>query len=516
MYRTFLNDIFSDDNEDIKVRLDTTPRTDNYNRIAAANTPDYAAGLGALSNYYDNKNNALQTQLDFAKNNYNQSNKKALLDAILSHEQNMFNLRSGHEKDLLNIQNSHRLGIMDKEHFNKKDYKTHENEALLKELEARAKIKAEDDGRAYTNAENIARIGAEADIINANNAKNKLEAEIARQEREDKRAYDKSLIDKGINPQTMQFFDKNNTVPHGGISLKKSPENVGVQNNAINTTPNAQNGTNNVNTINNNGGMSENVDAAIIEHNLKQEQKAEANKNFNIQNTMKNQYGDHYTAGMNINRWGFGDTKNKMPKSVEENINVDPVQHNYQRMDSKLTPDNPQSFASLKNRLNVTNQHLLNIENLHNFMDLHKAGFLPNSWEDVDAGVKTGLLNKNINLEKFEPILGPEGEFYLFDYDTGNIYGFDSIKGFELVSMPEQQSTLDYIGEGFGNAFSKRGLDIIGDAEPLTDWSYYTTLAGLHANEILNKMDEAGANYIANTPWLREPVDKFINWFKKR
>lgn len=513
MYKTFLNDIFSDDNEDIKVRLDTTPRTNNYNRIAAANTPDYAAGLGALSNYYDNKNNALQTQLDFAKNNYNQSNKKALLDALLSHEQNMFNLKSGHEKDLMNIQNAHQLGIMDKEHLNRKDYKTHETDALIKELEARGKLKEADDVRAYANAEKLAQINTEANNILANNAKDKLAFEIKERERENKNAHDLALYNAGIDPRTGKLLKKTNTVSHGGITLEKPKESVIVQDNTIKTESNPQNNVNSFN-IKDYSSMDGALAAALAKHDIKQEQKADKNKNFNIQNAHKKQYGDNYTAGMNINRWSFGDTKNEIPEPIVKNYKVDPLQHHYQREDSNFTEDNSWSFADPENRLNVTNQHLLNIENAHNFMDLHKAEFLPNSWEDVDAEVKTGLLNKDINFEEYEPIIGPEGEFYLFNYDTGNIYGFDSIKGLELVSMPEEQSMLDYIGEDFGNFFSKRSLDELAKIMPTKYLAYYGTLGGLHADEYLNEMDEAGANYIRDNEWIREPIDKLLNLFK--
>lgn len=428
MYKTFLNDIFSDDNEDIKVRLDTTPRTNNYNKIAASNTPDYAAGLGALSNYYDNKNNALQTQLDFAKNNYNQSNKKALLDALLSHEQNMFNLRSGHEKDLMNIQNTHQLGIMDKEHFNKKDYKTHENEALLKELEARAKIKAEDDGRAYTNSENLARINTEANNILANSTKDKLAFEIKERERENQAKIDEMYLKNGFNPITKQPINKNTT--GWGVSIREPNKTV------VNSNNNIGESSNNISNSNNTGDIS----LPALEYQLKQQSKNKNTRENNTNNTLAETYPTDFLVGAPTDKLIRIDDP-KMPESVAKNIKVNPIQHHAQTDYYKDT-----------GRIGASEQQTYNLENARDFMQNNNLNFVNGGWDSIDPNIIQGLKNFDINIKDYIPVVGKDNSFYIYNKESGKWYAFDDINGLELVSSPEEQGMFSKGLEWLGNS----------------------------------------------------------------
>lgn len=419
MYKTFLNDIFSNDNEDIKVRLNTTPRTDNYNKIAAANTPDYAAGLGALSNYYDNKNNALQTQLDFAKNNYNQSNKKALLDALLSHEQNMFNLKSGHEKDLMNIQNAHQLGIMDKEHSNRKDYKTHETNALIQELEAKGKLKEADDVRAYANAEKLAQINAEANNIIANTQKTKTDFEIERQDKLDKAIRDKMFLDHGINPETNQPINKNTT--DWGVSIQQP----------------------NINNDNSNDIFREshsNISLPMLEHKLKKRTNAKNTIENNTNNVLAEQYPTDFLVGAPTDKL-FRKKDPKMPEKIAEKIRINPIQQYAQR-----------DYYNDTGRIGASVQQTYNLENARDFMQNNNLNFVNGGWDAIDPNIVQGLKNYDVNVEDYIPVVGKDNSFYIYNKESGKWYAFDDVNGLELVSSPKEQGFVSKGLEWLGNS----------------------------------------------------------------
>lgn len=102
MYKTILNDMMSD--EDLKVNFNESPLTMKYKNMAAEDTRDYAAALGALNSYFDVNLDEKRYTNKLKGDEYNRLQRNSLFDKILAHEKDMLRERNSIANRQLDLQ----------------------------------------------------------------------------------------------------------------------------------------------------------------------------------------------------------------------------------------------------------------------------------------------------------------------------------------------------------------------------------------------------------------------------